>query len=236
MKYFKMMIGSIIAFACIVNASVSFAALYLGTGLGVRPLSVEFSDLKIVGVEVNNLTLAATSSAQDLTIGYDALFANHIYFGGELFGEFTHFNPKISLLVPIPLTNLTLQETLGAKIKASIGGGFLLGYQLEPHFILLSRVGVIVNRFSYSTMQTISGFNSSSVSKSKTIAAAQLGLGFLYNINQHLALRGEYTYSIYPHVNLNVGVQIPVIGHSNIHFKPKASINAATLSLIYRIN
>ncbi len=213
----------------------SFASLYLGAGIGIRPLTVEFSKFSVVGVQIQNITLAVTKPAGDIFLGYDHLFQNRLYLGAEAFYEYT--NLQQSYIASVTVLGVNITENVSASLSDNIGGKIYIGFEPSKDIVFYVDVGALVDELYYSASQNILSITTNKTRGEHIAAAGTFGLGMLYKILDRLSLRAEYNYMRYPNKNVEIDVSVPAINaSSSIKFTPKAAINAVTLSLLYRFS
>ena len=227
MKISRLGLG-LIVLAAMASAQAGF---YTGAGAGIRPMAIQFSNLSVLGVKVHNLDINVTRPAGDLFFGYDHVFTNGIYIGGEAYYEYVNIDPSVSAEVNV--LGVNVNETVSAKLSYNIDLSLLLGYQISKDDIVYSRLGVIGSKLNYSASQAVNGLTTNSASGDHLIAAGQFGLGAIHKFTKHFSMRAEYTYTRYPNEDINIGVHIPGVGHGDVSFTPKVSVNAVTLGLIY---
>lgn len=207
------------------------AAFYSGVGFGVRPLSANFSKFTVLGVQVVNLNESVTKPAVNLFIGYDHVFASGFYLGTEAFYEY--MNMQTSVGTTIDILGTDVKENVSASLNYNVGISALLGYQTHGGDIFYSRVGVIFDELHYKASQEVTNITSTSVKGQHYAGAVQLGVGIIHPFTKHISIRGEYTYTRYPNIAVDIPITVPTVGTGHVRFTPQVSINAATASLIY---
>lgn len=211
----------------------TFAGIYLGAGVGVRPMTGEMQQFNVFGIQLNTITLAATEPALDLSAGYDHLFSNHIYVGLDGFYEFVNINQ--SYVATLPVLNLNLSAGVRVRLSNNFGAKAYLGYSPSDRVIFYGAIGGLFDEVHYSALAQAAG-SGVSTSGEHVAAAAEFGLGMLYRLSNNFRLRAEYDYGRYPRENIAIPVTFPVVGAANIQFTPKLALNAVTLSLQYQFS
>lgn len=210
---------------------VASAGFYSGLGFGVRPLSADFSKFTVMGVKIDNLDESVTKPAVDLFVGYEHVFNHGIYLAGEAFYEYVDMNTSAAATVSV--LGQAVDERVSASLNSNFGISTLFGYQATNKDIFYGRLGILIDELHYSAQQTVTGISDTSTKGQHYAGAVQVGLGMIHPFNDHWRVRGEYTYTRYPNVDVDIPVTVPTVGTGHVKFTPKVSINAATVSLIY---
>jgi hypothetical protein len=233
MKFTQKLLCASLMLATATAASASF---YGGVGVGIRPLSCNFTNLDLFGVKVSNLNESVTRPAADFFVGYKHLFQNNLFLGVEAYYEHMDMSATVSATVqPFDSQpNLSVQEKLSAELDYNAGLGLFFGYKVHNDDIFYARVGAIYDMLYYKAVQSALGQVQSTTHGMHDVGAAQLGLGVMHPFTKHWSLRGEYTYTRYPTEKVTIHTSVPTIGPVQIvSFTPQVAINAVTLSAIY---
>jgi opacity protein-like surface antigen len=231
MNMFKK-IFTLSALAAAMVSSSAYAGFYTGAGFGVRPLSANFTKMIVAGVKVDNLNLSVVKPAGDLFVGYQHVFNHGIFLAGELYYEYVNMNASVG--VTVQALGQNINERVSAELNYNVNVSTLLGYETSNKDVIYTRVGLLFDDLKYRAASQVQGISSDSVEGSSYAGAIQLGLGIIHPFNKHWAVRGEYTYSRYPNVGVDIKVNLPVVGSQSIvQFTPRVSINAVTASLLY---
>lgn len=212
-------------------SGVAHAGFYGGAGLGVRPLSANFEKFSVLDVKVTNLNESVTKPAMNLFVGFQHTSPSGFYSATEIFYDYMNMSAQVSTNIDILGSNVA--QTASANLKYNIGLSELLGYQAHNGDIIYGRVGAIADELYYKESQQVGNIYRDSEKGQHYAGAVQLGLGIVHPLTKHLSVRGEYTYTRYPNVNINLPVSLPGVGTGSVKFSPEVYINAATLSLIY---
>lgn len=224
--------SSALGLAALLAVSNVYAGFYAGAGFGIRPLSADFTKFKVTGVNINNLDESVTKPAGDLFVGYDHVFNSGLYVGGEAYYEYVDMSAAVSATVQA--FGVNIDERVSAQLDSNFGVSALLGYKSHNADIFYGRFGVLFDELHYKAESRVGTVSDSSTKGQHYAGAIQLGLGIQHPFNQHWSVRGEYTYTRYPNVGVNISVNVPTVGTASIvSFTPEVSINAATLSVIY---
>jgi opacity protein-like surface antigen len=147
---------------CLVGASSAYAgAVYLGPSVVYESITTANAGFGGIGPR--------------LSLGYEELVTDKIYFAGEVFA-----NPATFKLFNNPAPKGSLRVTY------SYGGSVLPGYNLDNTIIAYGRLGFIRSRFS-NVDEVKGGF--------------QYGLGLQYVISEYWSVRGDYTRTTYSSIN-----------------------------------
>jgi len=210
----------------------SYAGFYAATGLGIRSVSANLSNFYVAGVKVQNVDLAVTRPALDITLGYQHAFRSGFFYALEGFYEYVDMGTSIGTQVQAFST--TIDETLSATLNYNFGIGSLLGYRTRNNDTFYTRIGLLFDKLHFRAESTVSGQSDSSYKYQHYDGAAQVGLGFLRPLSKHFSLRGEYTFSFYGTKTATIDINIPVIGEATVlKVTPYLLSNAGTLSLVY---
>lgn len=220
------------AAALLSSSNISYANFYTGAGFGIRPLSANFTKLVVTGVGINNLDESVTKPAGDLFVGYDHVFRSGLYVGSEAFYEYVNMDVAVSATVQA--FGVTIDERVSASLDSNFGISALLGYKSHNADIFYGRFGLLFDELHYKAESRVGNTTDASTKGQHYAGAIQLGLGITHPFNRKWSVRGEYTYTRYPNVGVNINMTVPVAGNTSVvSFTPKVSINAATISLIY---
>ena len=226
---FRRVIFGVTALLAVSNC---YAYFYAGAGFGIRPLSADFTKFRVTGVKINNLDESITKPAGDLFVGYDHVFNSGLYLGGEAFYEYVNMNAAVGATVQA--FGVSIDERVSAELDSNFGVSALLGYKSHNADIFYTRFGVLFDELHYKAESRVGVVSDSSTKGQHYAGAIQVGVGVQHPFNKKWSIRGEYTYTRYPNVGVNINVTVPTVGSTSIvSFTPKVSINAATVSLIY---
>ena len=165
--------------------------------------------------------------------GYGKTFKQNFYLGGELFANFSPMKTKGFNETSSGATKVTFTE---AKSHYTLGGALRFGYLLSKKTMVYALLGGDFTQFKVrsnkATVLIINYYiNHDAKQKTKNTFGFMPGVGIEAIIYKNLALRMQYTYSLYP--SFTDSYIIYVAQKKNEKTKYDLSRNTFTLGLTY---
>lgn len=196
------------------QADTSRGGLYVGIGGGALYFNNEVTvsgDGTLDGTTTSN-SYTPTSGNNTaingvLTLGYAWAFQNRLFFGIEGFGNIT--NAEVEQSATSTKNNTTVSTDIDMTWNNAYGARILPGFQVSPNYTIYGIFGYSRGNASLSDPTSTTTINrggeSISVTSTKDTGFGtdygfngyQLGLGSMYYLNQHVALRADVIYTGY---------------------------------------
>jgi opacity protein-like surface antigen len=132
----------------------------------------------------------------NILAGYGGIVSGSFYLAGELNGT---------------VGTAVINDNGSLKTTYSYGASILPGVMLSDHTLAFARAGIVRTRFS---------------ELSQSVNGGQFGFGLQTGLTQSLDLRGEYDFTAYRSVNMNLA--------PNFRLSTSPRQDAFTLSLVYK--
>lgn len=228
--------------------------LYVGLGGGIIDFNNKMTvsaDGTVDGTAFNDSTSPTSNNAAGalgtLILGYSWTLPSRFFFGIEGFGDITsaeisQTNTANNTTGPI---STTLTGTTDLQWQYVYGARVLPGFQVSPKFTLYGIVGYargVANLTNAETRTTIDSATGGSVtvdtSSDSGIFSAhdyngyQLGVGSMFNLSSHLALRGDIIYTGYGSQTLGSDTHTFVGGNETTSLDASPYTVEADLSLV----